>query len=43
MYGIDEGLSVTSAQVTNHLDLVPVNENRIDERDDLKWMKGVTD
>ena len=41
MYRIDEGLSIISTEVTNHLDLIIACEYCLDERDDFMRGEGV--
>ena len=43
MYRIDEGLSITSEEITDSLDLFLVREDLLDERDDLMREQGLAD
>ena len=41
MYHVDEGLSIISTEVTDHLDLIAAREDCLDKRDDFMWEQGV--
>ena len=43
MYHVDEDLSVISAEVAEHLDLVLAREKRLDEGDDFMWVQCIHD
>lgn len=43
MHRIDEGLSVISAELTNHSDLIFAREDFFDERGDFMWGKNTAD